>query len=106
MEQSKLKKICGLTIKDAELTLGDLGISFSDGTSLAIYNMVNLVGFTMNDASMISGKAVVDVIESEHKIRIILKTNLAIEIDMNDEAYNGPEAIQLRVPGEPIVIWN
>ena len=30
----------------------------------------------------------------------------AIEIDLRDEAFEGPEAIVLDQPGESIVVWN
>jgi hypothetical protein len=104
--ESKLTAICGLKVVDAVLTIDDSGVSFENGISLAIYNKIELMGFTLVDAHILIGKAVVDVEEGKHAITIKFENNFAIQIDMREEAYAGPEAIQLRVPGKPIVIWN
>lgn len=104
--ESKLMAICGLKVADVVLTIGDAGVSFENGISLAIYNKIELMGFALGDAHILIGKAVVDVEEGKHSITIKFENNFAIQIDMREEAYTGPEAIQLRVPGKPIVIWN
>ncbi len=106
MGNSKLKTICGLKIVDAVLAIGDAGISFENGISLAIYNQFALLGITMTDARLLIGKVVSNVDEDKYTITIKLENDLSIQIDMRDEAYTGPEAIQLCIPGEPIVIWN
>lgn len=106
MEKSKLKVICGLKVTDAVWTEGDAGISFEHGISLAIYNKYEFVGFGLDNAKLLIGNFVTDVDESSNTITIRFKNNFALRIDMRDEAYTGPEAMQLRVPGEPIVIWN
>ena len=106
MGKSKLQVICGLKVVDAVLAIGDAGMSFENGISLAIYNKFVLVGIALGDAKLLIGKVVADVDEREHIITIKFENSMAIKIDMRDEAYTGPEAMQLRVPGEPIVIWN
>lgn len=104
MGKSKLQLICGLKVADVVLAIGDAGISFKNGVSLAIYNNFVLVGIILGDANLLIGKVVIGVDESEHTITIKFENNIAINIDMRDEAYTGPEVMQLRVPGEPIVI--
>jgi hypothetical protein len=106
MEKSKLKVICGLKIVDVVLGEGDAGISFENGINLAIYNRYELVGFTIKDTQSLIGNIVTSVDESASIITIRFENNWALQIDMRDEAYTGPEAMQLRVPGNPIVIWN
>jgi hypothetical protein len=106
MGTSKLQLICGLKVKDAVLNEGDVGISFENGSSLAIYNRVELVGFASSDVEVLIGNVVANIDESANMITIRFKNDFGIRIDMRDEAYAGPEAMQLRVPGEPIVIWN
>ena len=103
---SKLRAICGLKVVDAVFGIDEEGVSFENGTNLAIHNKFELVGFTLSDAHMLIGKAVVDVDEGEYTITIKFENNFAIQIDMREEAYTGPEAMELHVPGEPIVIWN
>lgn len=106
METSKLKAIRGFKVLDAVLDIDDAGISFENGASLAIYNNFELAGAFSNNAQLLVGKIVTDVDESEYAITIKFGEDFIIRIDMRDDAYNGPEAIELRIPGEPIVIWN
>lgn len=106
MEKSKLQKICGLKVLDVVLAISDAGINFENGISLSVYNNYVLLGGALSDEKLLVGKTVTSVDESEHVITINFENSMAIRVDMRDEAYIGPEAIQLRVPGEPIVIWN
>lgn len=106
MKNTKLKEICGLFIVDVILIQGGAGFSFENGANLAIYNTFKLVGLQQSDAPMLIGKVVINVDENEEFILIKFEDNLAICVDMRNDAYNGPEAMQLRMPGEPIVIWN
>ncbi|MFA6094294.1 MAG: hypothetical protein WC757_00155 [Candidatus Paceibacterota bacterium] len=106
MGKSKLSVICGLKIEDAVFADGDTGISFENRISLAIYNRYELVGFVLGDIQRLIGNIVTYVDEGVDTITIRFENNWALRIDMRDEAYMGPEAMQLRVPGEPIVIWN
>jgi len=95
-----------LKVEDVELAEGEFGISFENGVSLAVYNKYESVGFSLDDARWLAGNAVADVNESADTITIRFQNNWMLRIDMRDEAYTGPEAIQLRVPSEPIVVWN
>lgn len=106
MENSKLRVICGLKIADAVLTEGDVGISFEGGISLAIYNRCELTGFFLSDAQRLIGVLVTHIDESADTITISFGNSWGLRVDMRDDAYTGPEAMQLCVPGEPIVIWN
>lgn len=103
---SKLNVICGLKVADVVLVIGDAGMSFEGGISLSIYNRFEVAGITLSDAHTLIGKAVTDVEVGECAITIRFEHRFAIQIDMREDAYTGPEAMQLRVPGEPIVIWN
>jgi hypothetical protein len=101
MRSSKLAAICGLKVIDAELTQGDAGLRFENGTNLNIYNRFKLSG-----DEALEGKTVTDVDEGQTEITIKLTGGSNIRIDMRDDAYTGPEAMQLRMPGQPIVVWN
>jgi hypothetical protein len=105
MKNSKLQLICGLKIIDAVFSIGDAGISFENGIGLAIYNNFVLVGLSQIDEKSLIGKCVTDIDEDIAVITIKVGANMAIKIDMRDEAYTGPEAIQLRIPNEPIIVW-
>lgn len=106
MGKSKLSVICGLKVADAVFAEGDAGINFENGISLAIYNRYELVGFVSSDVQYLLGINVTDVDVGADALTIRFENNWALRVDMRDEAYTGPEAMQLRVPGEPIVIWN
>lgn len=106
MGKSKLSVICGMKVTGATLAQGDAGISFENGASLAIYNKFDLVGPASNDQNRLIGNIVARVEESADAISIIFENNLALRIDLREEAYAGPEAMQLCVPGAPIIVWN
>lgn len=106
MTISKLQAICGLKITDISLDISDAGISFENGASLAIYNPYILTGSIQVDAQLFIGATILHVKESAQAIIIELDNNATIKVDMRDEAYTGPEAMQLLTPEKPITIWN
>lgn len=106
MKNSKLSIILGLKVTDALLSESDAGISFEGEISLVIYNRYELEGFSSNDAQWLVGKMVTHVDEATDTTTIRFENDLVLRIDMRDEAYTGPEAMQLLVPGEPTVVWS
>lgn len=106
MKKTRLKVICGVRVVDVVMSKEGIGISFENGIILVIYNRFELEGFDLSDASLLRGNEIADVDEDSNVITIRFKNNWALRIDMRDEAYTGPEAMQLRIPGEPIVIWS
>lgn len=104
--EKMLNAICGLRVTDAVLAEGDAGITFENGISLTVYNRYELEGFVSRDTQLLIDKTVTNVDEEMDMITIRFENKLALRIDMRDEAYTGPEAIQLRVPGEPIMVWS
>lgn len=106
MEKSKLSVICGLKIASAVLAENNVTLRFENGIVLAIYNRHKLEGLILNDAQRLIGNIVSQIDDERDTVTIKFDNNLGIRIDMSDEAYTGPEAMQLRVPGKPIVIWN
>ena len=104
--QSKLRSICGLKIVDVDLSPGDAGLAFEDGATLAIYNAFQVSGFSPGTSKKLIGKSIKAISEDESKIVLTFEGQKSITIDMRDEAYWGPEAIQLCRPDQPIVVWN
>lgn len=103
----KLHRIIrNLKVTDAAFDTDGAGLAFDNGTTLAIYNRFELDGISTDRVSDLIGSSVSDVTEGANTITIEFEGRFAIRIDMRDAAYHGPEAMQLRVPGEPIVIWN
>jgi len=106
MDKSKLSVLFGLKVVDVVLADGDIGIGFENGISLSIYNKYELEGFVLSDALRLVGNTVTYVDEQKEVITIRFENNWVLRVDMRDEAYSGPEAMQLRVPDDPIVVWN
>ncbi|QRP64037.1 hypothetical protein I6J77_00735 [Rhodanobacter sp. FDAARGOS 1247] len=106
MNKSKLSAILGLSVSDAVLTGDDAGIAFENGASLAVYNKYELAGFTLSEAHLLIGSAVTYVNETDDAVIIEFGGKFLLKVNMQDEAYTGPEAMQMRVPGTPVVIWN
>lgn len=106
MEKSKLSVICGLRIVGAVLAENNVTFTFENGVVLAIYNKFELAGFGLSGVPQLIGNAVSQIYEEPETILIKLDNNWDIRIDMRDEFYTGPEAMQLCVPDKPIVIWN
>ena len=61
MKNQKLESIVGLTIVDVILTVGDAGIGFENGGSLAIYNKFNLAGFSHNETHLLIGSKAIKI---------------------------------------------
>jgi len=83
-----------------------VGLHFEAGIRLIIYNKYALSGPIYDDGTIVIGSTVNQIDECSEFITICFEDASSIKIDMRDEAYSGPEAMQLNVPGEPIVIWN
>ena len=106
MARSRLTVLRGLKVTDADLTQGDAGLLFENGASLNIYNPFEVSGDPAQKGKSLAGKTVTEVEESTFEAIISLSGGVSIRIDMRDEAFSGPEAMQLRVPGHDIVVWN
>lgn len=106
MSETKLNTIVGPKLTNIVLSDDGVGIEFEAGIRLTIYNKFTLSGPIFNDGRIVVGSVVNQVKESADVITICFEDGSSIKIDMRDDAFLGPEAIQLNVPGEPIVIWN
>ncbi len=47
-----------------------------------------------------------DDVEETHEQVSLTFTGKCLRIDLRDEAYSGPEALVLHLPGGPIIVWN
>lgn len=103
---SKISLLSGLKVTNIELTSGDAGIRFDNGAVLIIYNKFSTKGVNDLEVGQLEGKIVVKAEENNKLILIRFNDDSEIVVDMHDEAYTGPEALQLRIPGMPIIIWN
>jgi hypothetical protein len=103
---SKLDVIKGEKVVAATLEIGDAGIELKNGAQVAFYNLFEIKARQSLNAEDLVGRTLIDVKESESSVEFVFEGDLSVAVDMRAEAFTGPEAMQLMVPGEPIVIWN
>lgn len=106
MEESKLSILFGKTVIEADLTPQDAGLLFEGGITLNLYNRYTVTGPVGSGAYAIIGAKVINVTETPEHAIFEFDSSVRIEVDLTDDAYTSPEAMQLRVPGSPIVIWS
>lgn len=102
---SALSILIGKKIVEIDMTPQDGGIMFEEGIILNIYNRYEII-YKDSESPLLTGSAVVRVEEAPERVGIILDNGACVKIELTSDAYFGPEAMQLRVPGKSIVTWN
>ncbi|WP_316672702.1 hypothetical protein [uncultured Tolumonas sp.] len=98
-----LQILIGLIIGKIEKVHDYIQIVFSDSTTLSIYNNYIYDGGSVLG---IEGKMVRSVEESDNSVIIFFESGESLSIGLDDNDYNGPEAMVLRQEGESPVVWN
>ncbi len=86
---------------------GQVSISTDDGWSLHIYNRVAFSGLHPEDAPAwslrleVTGRAL-----DEGGLTLTFGDGSALHVDLSEDGYAGPEAMQLNAPGGGIIVWN
>ncbi len=85
-----------------------ISVETEDGWSLHIYNVVTLSGMEVIEPSDGTLLRLVfdDYVQDETTLSLKFRGGGLITIDMSDNGYSGPEAMQLNGPDGSIVIWN
>ena len=98
-----LQILIGLIIGKIEEVHDYIQVVFSDGTTLSIFN-----NYVCDAGSILSieGKTVRSVEESDSSVVIYFEGGKSLSIGLNDDDYNGPEAMVLRQEGKSPVVWN
>lgn len=98
-----LQILVGLIIGKIEKVHDYVQIVFSDGTALSIFN-----NYVYDGGSVfgVEGKTVRSVEESGSSIIILFESGESLSIGLDDDDYNGPEAMVLRQEGKCPVVWN
>ena len=81
-------------------------LHFGPGAVLTINNPINLTGPVAESLSSIRGLRISSIEESDEKAILRFGDGSSIDVDLRDEAYQGPEAMVLDVPGIPTLVWN
>lgn len=100
-----LLEIEGRIVSNATLVHDYAQIAFGADFGLSIYNDFSISPdiFKIFD---LDGRRLNTVSQQKESINLIFSEGLELKIDMRDCAFNGPEALQLNIRGEPTVIWS
>jgi hypothetical protein len=90
--------------KPEPLTINELWINFGE-YKLNIGNNYELSPEPNNPEALI-GQVIKEVIETREAVKIFTTLEMALTIDLRDEAFNGPEAMSLHGPENYVKIWN
>ena len=85
---------------------GQVSISTDDGWSLHIYNRVVFSGLHPADASPFSLLEVTGSALDGGGLTMTFGDGSALHVDLSDDGYAGPEAMQLNSPDGGIIVWN
>lgn len=83
-----------------------LHLEFDDGSSLSIFNAVSWSGPAGAELSSIKERRVTETEEREESAQLVFDDGSVLTVDLRDSAFADPEAMVLRIPGGPIVVWN
>jgi hypothetical protein len=99
-----LDEIVGQIVTDAKRVHDYIQLSFGEKIGLSVYNDIHLLPASASIDDLTEKMVTsVEVKQDSVEIRFLDKTILII--DMRDEAFNGPEALQLERVGQSPVIW-
>lgn len=96
-----LSELIGCTVSKAELVHDYLQMTFSDKSTLNVYNRYIYDG----DVTGLVGKTLLSIAEQEGELALRF-FECDLRIGLADEDYSGPEAIEFRRPGKEPVVWN
>jgi len=105
--RTALQELIGLKVSKASLVHDYLQIFFEGGAVLNVYNPFRLSGGAARDggAPPVGASVLASVEEEGRKIELTFSNGVVVSIDMRDEAYQGPEALELVRAGSPTVVW-
>jgi hypothetical protein len=102
--KSKLKVLVGLSVTGVLKIHDYVQLFFEKDITLNIYNDYRLTKGA--EIASLKEARVEKIEEKQDELILYFSEAKRLRIDLRDEAYNGPEALQLNVPGEPTVVWN
>ena len=101
---SQLDILVGMVVTEALQVYDYVQLLFEKDISLNIYNAWRLGNG--DDLRVLNGATLLTVEETPEQLPLSFSNGTRLAIDLGDNAYNGPEALELHIPGQPTVVWN
>lgn len=101
---SQLDVLVGMVVTDALQVHDYVQLLFEQDISLNIYNAWRLCNG--DDLRALHGTTLLKVEEKPETLLFSFSNGKRLDIDLCNDAYNGPEALELNMPGQPPVVWN
>src|SRR5438445_12430117 len=101
---SQLDALVGMLVTDALKVYDYVQLFFEKDISLNIYNALRL--FNGEDLRALNGATLLTVEEKPDQLIFYFYNGQRLAMDLCDDAYNGPVALALNIPGLPTVVWN
>lgn len=103
-------KIVGLKISYASFLDGVLTLVFGNCWTLGIYNSVTMTldGKKLDtiDLEIIIEKSLTSTAETNLSFVMDLSNGASLVVDLSNEGFSGPEAMQLSGPDNLIMVWS
>jgi hypothetical protein len=97
-----LKELCGSSVTSISEQDDYLQIVFSDHECVNVFNQYSLSGVR---PALGFPLKVIDVEESQSGIVLKLSDDVTVNIDLTDDAFRGPEAIQWNRENGDVIVW-
>lgn len=102
---SPLDKLIGHKVVEFSYEPDRIGVLFENNSALSVYNKMSVRDTKKRGDLSIAESFVSSVREDSDLVSIEFDNGIVWVIDLSDDAYSGPEAMQLKIVGDPIVIW-
>lgn len=102
-----LQELVGLRVVKSEIVEDDLIVWFQNGDCLNVYNKFQIAssdGSSGTDRDL-AGATLNELTKDTDSLRLTFSNAVKLTIDMSEDGYSGPEALQLIRPGLPLVVW-
>jgi len=104
--KSNLEQLIGQSVRRVVSIHGYVQLEFQRGVILSIFNEFAVAGIVEGELDSLIGATVTDVFANHESVVVHFGNGARLSVDLRDDAYRGgPEAMTLRVPGEPLVVW-
>jgi hypothetical protein len=107
MQVNSLQELVGSTVVKAEKIEDDLIVWFQNGAYLTVYNKFQITaseGRSGTDRDLATGQ-LTELTKDNASLRLAFSTGVKLTIDISEDGYSGPEALQLTRPGLPSIVW-